>query len=354
MRLFIFNVLRFIAVLTVAGLCSCSRPVEGQAFVVTSGAGNYKLGLVPIFLLNQGELDKAISAFNKRIETLQGQLSMAQDKEKAMSKSCDEASHKSDASKTPMDVAAQKLTAFNGSNALSPDTFDGNPDNEGRESVKRFITEFQEYRVANAAANVLASTGSDSGAMLRAGNDETAILMSHVPKFLFQQLKTRLEPELNGTSKPDSSAIAGELVKIATKYYSEWKRLSEVYEKQSSVYSSDIDEAAAAQDRLQDATAATKRAEEALTESSAEMFDALKGALSTVAPITKTDGDGKFRLPDVRSQKCLLAYAERAVGSDTERYCWMIDLSDPRALPKPNEIILSNDNLTPPKSLIGP
>ena len=176
--------------------------------------------------------------------------------------------------------------------------------------------------------------------------------MSDVPKSLFQQLKTRLE-QLTSTTNPDPNAIAGELTQLAKSYYTQWKQLDEAYEKQRRIFSPDIDATVEAQNRLKDATDAAKRAEAALELTPTETFSALKNATSTFTPAAKTDGDGKFRLSDVGGHSSLIAYAERTVGTGTERYCWIIDLADPNVISKTNELILSNDNLASPEELVN-
>jgi hypothetical protein len=328
---------RFCALMAILGLCSCSRPVDGQVFVVTSGAGNYKLGLVPILLLTQSDFEKARTDFAEELESLrsskQEQLTRAQEQVNTLSKAYEEASRKSDASKKRSEEAAQKLASFTASDAVLPSRFDGNPDTESREALQRFIRGLQSF----------------SGVV---EDQEMMARMSDVPKSLFQQLKTRLE-QLTGTANPDPNAIAGELTQLAKNYYTQWKQLDEAYEKQRRIFSPDIDATVEAQNRLKDATDAAKRAEAALELTPAETFTALKNATSTFTPAAKTDGDGKFRLPDIGAHKFLVAYGERTVGTDTERYCWIIDLAATNVISKANELILSNDNLASPEELVS-
>ena len=246
---------RFCALVAMLGLCSCSRPVDGQVFVVTSGAGNYKLGLVPILLLTQSDFEKARTDFAEESESLrsskQEQLTRAQEQVNTLSKAYEEASRKSDASKKRSEEAAQKLALFTASDAVLPSRFDGNPDTESREAVQRFIRGLQSF----------------SGVV---EDQEMMARMSDVPKSLFQQLKTRLE-QLTTTTNPDPNAIAGELTQLAKNYYTQWKQLDEAYEKQSRIYGPDIKTSAEASRRLQDARDAAKSAEAALERAAAEL-----------------------------------------------------------------------------------
>jgi hypothetical protein len=338
MRLTSAFILRLlIPLFALAGICSCSRPVDGQVFVVTTGAGNYKLGLVPILLLNQGEWEKVRTEFAEQIQSLQSskeeQLSRAQEQVQSLSKAYDVASEKSDASKIRSDEAAQKLASYTASEAVLPDRFDGNPDTECREAVRRFIQGLQNY----------------SGVV---EDQEMMARMSDVPKPLFQELKARLD-QLTSSSQPDPNAIATELAQIAKNYYTQWKQLDESYEKQRQAFSPAIDATVEAQNRLQDAKDSENRAEKALELTPAETFAVLQGELSGISAAAKTDADGKFRLSDVKAYKFLVAFAERAVGSDTERYCWLIDVSDPNAISEADELILSNDNLADHQDLFG-
>ncbi len=337
MRLTSAFILRLIPLVAVAGICSCSRPVDGQVFVVTAGAGNYKLGLVPIFLLNQSEWEKVHAEFTGQIASLrsskQEQLAQAQEQAQALSKAYDEAARKSDALDKRSDEAAQKLASFTDSEAVLPDRFDGNPETECREAVRRFIQGLQNY----------------SGVV---EDQEMMARMSNIPRPLFQQLKARLE-QLTSSSQPDPNAIATELAQIAKNYYTQWKQLDESYEKQRRAFSPAIDATVEAQNRLQAAKDSANRAEEALELTPAETFAVLQGALSGISAAAKTDADGKFRLSDVKAYKFLVAFAERAVGSDTERYCWLIDLSEPNAISEADELILSNDNLADHQDLFG-
>ncbi len=329
------KLLRTIAPLLFFGLCSCSRPLEGQVFVVTSGAGNYKLGLVPVFILSEEEYDKVKSGYSELVAKLltakQETANDAGEKEATLRKTHDAISEKSGASERAYKEAEQQLLAFTQEDNPFTDPFDGEPEVEAVKASQRFIKALQTY-----------------GGLMA---DDTSASMAGMSKALYVKLKAQLQA---GTSaeNPDVDAIAAELVRVAKDYYGQLKELFGTYKNKQKEYLNNVDAAVKSEKEHNEAVDLLNSAQNNLELNDAEKHRLLAEALLVVKPATKTDGDGEFKLDSVGGANYLIAVGERMVASKSEQYAWIISLNDSGSFSGKGSMILSNDNMSSPDVLL--
>ena len=331
-----YKLLRTICPLLFLGVCSCSRPLEGQVFVVTSGAGNYKLGLVPIFILNQGDYDKVKSGYSELAAKLttakQETAKETRDKATSLKAAYDADSKKSDASKAPYEEAERALVAFTGASNAYAVTFEGDPEVKAREVVQRYITDLQ----------------STAGFM----PDHMLAGAAGAPPKLYSSLKLHLQTSTSETS-PDANAIAANLLRIAKDFYVQLKKLYNDYDNKHKTYLRNLDTAVASEKKYNDAVDLMNYAEQNLDLNDEDKHRLLAEALLVATPATKTDGDGNFKLDNAGGAKYLIALGERKVVSDGEQYAWIIPLSDSGSFSGKGTVILSNDNMSSPDVLLN-
>ena len=320
-------------------LTSCSRPIEGQVFVVTAGAGNYKLGLVPIFALNQSDHDKVKSKYSESLEALKANkqeiVDETREKVTALKKICDADSRKLDSLKPAADEAEKKLLAFTKAPTAIMGKFDGDPDIEAKSACRRLIEGLQQY---GGLGSLISGSASAS--------------MAQIPEPLYDKLRSRLSEGTSGAN-PDANAIAGELVSIARDYYVRMKQLYTDWDKKHDAYLEALDVGVKTEKQHNETVDLLNYAQQNLEVSEQEKHRLLSEAISVIAPATKTDADGNFKIENMGDAKLLVAFGERKVGSDNENYAWIIALNDRSSFPGDGKLMLSNDNISSPDALLN-
>ena len=330
----VFKLLRTVSPLLFLSVCACSRPLEGQAFVVTGGAGNYKLGLVPIFVLNKGDYNKVRSRYSElatKIKTAKQEApNEAHEKAASLNSVYEAESSKADALVASYKEAEQALVAFTGASNLDAVTFDDDPEIKAREVVQRYIKDLQP---------VAGFTPSQAPAT--AGG---------VPHKLYASLKPYLPA---ATSERDPDVIAANLLRIAKNYYVQLKTLKSDYDNKYEACSKNQDTVRETLRKYNEAVDLISYAEQNLDLNEKDKHGLLAEALLVATPATKTDGDGNFKLDNVGGAKYLIALSERKVGSGIEQYAWIIPLSESDSFSGKGNLILSNDNMSSPDVLLN-
>jgi hypothetical protein len=320
-------------------LASCSRPAEGQVFVVTAGAGNYKLGLVPIFALGQSDYDEVKTKYSASVEALkankQAIVEEAREKVATLRKKAEDDSRKRASLEQPAEEAEQQLLAFTKATTASMARFDGDPDVEAKAACQRLIEGLQQYGGLGAVMSTMTSAS-----------------MTQIPQPLYDKLRSHLSQGTSGAS-PNANAIATELVTIAREYYSQMKKLYADYDKKRGAYLEALDVAVESENQHNDAVDLLNYAQQNLEVGEQEKHRLLADAVSAATPATKTDGDGNFKIENMGGARVLVAFGERKVGSDSETYSWIIPLNDRSSFSGDGKLILSNDNISSPDALLN-
>jgi hypothetical protein len=318
------KLLRTISPLLILGVCSCSRPLEGQVFVVTEGAGSYKLSLVPIFLIPKKEIEAAKTEMSGLLQAAKDakrrELDSAKSEVEALRNAWNRASEKAELSRKREEAAVQKIKGFTGGEAIG---FVGEPDERAVRAVDLYVRS-----IVNPSSVIVPVTSAISPALVRALN---------------QSLQ-------NNTSSPAAAQDA--LVSIARSFFTTHKELYDAYQKETAIASADRKSLSEARDAFTAADQAMENQQESMELSRSEIMGAFVQMLASFSPVTKTDANGAFVLKDAKSTSYLFAFAERAVGTDKEQYCWMINLDDPAAVAQDSQLMLSNDNMMSPEDLL--
>ena len=329
-----FKLLRTISPLLFLSVCACSRPLEGQVFIVTSSAGNYKLGLVPIFILDKSDYDKLKTGYAELVTQLQNAkqetANVARDSVAPLKATANAESYKAKVLQVSRNKAERALLKFTGRDYLIE--FTGNPEVEAKEVVQRYI-------------NDLKSTAGFA-------SDDMLANAAGAPPNLYKRLKAHLKSATSGIS-PDANTIAVDLLRIAKEFYVQLENLQIDYTNKEKAFIKGRDAAEESEKRHSDAVALMNYADQNLDLRDTDKHRLLAEALLVTTPATKTDGDGNFKLDNSGGAKYLIALGERKVVSESEQYAWIIPLSDSGSFSGKGTVILSNDNMSSPDVLLN-
>lgn len=336
---------RFFAAAMVASavaLSSCSRPpLKGQVFVVTQGAGSYKLGLAPIYLLDEAQAEQVRSSYSDAKERLLSKrkktLAAAEAaRETAKQEQANASAAEQEATKK-VDKACEALCAYtkqpyqNGGSLPSGAVLHLSAEAATKMALAKFVSLFQ----------------TDGGYYSPALEDA-------LPKELRDRLMRQLdEYRKAGATGKTPEQVATEMRGTVMAYYQAWADLSGAYDQAVQNHSGSLGALGDAAKELEAAASAVRAAQGSLKLSAQDQFAMVPAAFMGIEPAAKTDGDGNFVATLPKGAKYVASFATRKVGDSEERYFWALDLES--AMPKDTgaPLILSNDNTSDPDRSLG-
>lgn len=345
----------FVCAITCIAVSGCEQNIHGQIFVVTRGAGAYKMALVPVYGLELRDMDRLRSEWLSVVDLRIAEARSEDERrrEEYVKADLDLDAFKKDALRPAHEALvsytgfteyafADKQSGFTDDNPFGKINLDR--DALQAEWTARDRVNFVDFTAPDEIPKKLVSLTYDA---LVDGNDSHPL----VPDPIFQKLRDHLT---ENTDSGDPGRLTGELLEIANTYSQEWIRL---HRDLSASKSAAEDRQRLVDERRQAygiASQALATAELVKSQpASEEVVRWLRSFLVGLDNQTKTDADGDFTIGTASPVKYLIAYGERLVGGDkTETYLWAIDVEDSehRAAGK---IVLSSDNLMTPEEFFA-